>query len=436
MYYERYLADMKRCPQEFLEYAAKERYEEMIAWVFSDPRMASSGLNFLFHAITLYLLAHRPNEVTDDGRLSYSRLVAHDAIGFVCSKIGTMLRELQPNEHDRIMNAVANTIRYNYHVISYREGGMQSYQVSDGLALELAETKFDELHCEDVRLPYPNLYIEVPRCLGFQVYTPSTGFHPLEGVFVAEDHSALRDRRTGKIAGKGSILKADIEITPARILHTMMIGSSKNEDPMDDATCVTALDMVDGRRLEEEIAATAQAAAMEENTTKFPTIMGWVVNCLLYATWPEAMVEQRWSTERAERLWKAAQSAPSKAQAKRLRKKFEQHHAGSTFRLLGGNILVDRTVPHYSGGVGTGKRLEVRIRVAGHWKAQACGPRHAEHRNILIRPYWRGPEDAPVKFSSHELVARHLTKEEPSGHLPTDLPTTESPHPTVETKDG
>jgi hypothetical protein len=39
----------------------------------------------------------------------------------------------------------------------------------------------------------------------------------------------------------------------------------------------------------------------------------------------------------------------------------------------------------------------VQVLVRGHWKRQPCGPGRANRKVIHIEPYWRGPDDAPIK---------------------------------------
>lgn len=53
-----------------------------------------------------------------------------------------------------------------------------------------------------------------------------------------------------------------------------------------------------------------------------------------------------------------------------------------------------------------GKRSEMRAAqwlVRGHWRNQACGPDHADRRPTWIKPYWKGPLDAPVLIKSYEI---------------------------------
>jgi hypothetical protein len=51
---------------------------------------------------------------------------------------------------------------------------------------------------------------------------------------------------------------------------------------------------------------------------------------------------------------------------------------------------------HDGPGDGQGRTYRHRWAVAGHWRHQACGPRHSEHRPVYINPYLKGPEGAPL----------------------------------------
>lgn len=50
---------------------------------------------------------------------------------------------------------------------------------------------------------------------------------------------------------------------------------------------------------------------------------------------------------------------------------------------------------------GTGTALDKRFIVRGHWRNQACGEKHLEHKRIWIQPYYKGPELAEVINKSY-----------------------------------
>jgi hypothetical protein len=50
---------------------------------------------------------------------------------------------------------------------------------------------------------------------------------------------------------------------------------------------------------------------------------------------------------------------------------------------------------------GNGTTLDKRFIVRGHWRNQACGEKHLEHKRIWIQPYYKGPELAEVINKSY-----------------------------------
>jgi hypothetical protein len=56
--------------------------------------------------------------------------------------------------------------------------------------------------------------------------------------------------------------------------------------------------------------------------------------------------------------------------------------------------------------------LRSRFSVRGHWRNQACGPRHADHRPVWIMPHWKGPQD---QASVGKVYTTALADEPPKG---------------------
>lgn len=51
---------------------------------------------------------------------------------------------------------------------------------------------------------------------------------------------------------------------------------------------------------------------------------------------------------------------------------------------------------------GRGKVFHVRWVVRGHWRQQAVGPNHSEHKPVFIAPHVRGPQSAPLKTTVYQ----------------------------------
>lgn len=72
---------------------------------------------------------------------------------------------------------------------------------------------------------------------------------------------------------------------------------------------------------------------------------------------------------------------------------------------LGKPIAVDfrDRVKAYSRGDTTGKQLELRRMIIGHFKQQAYGKVWKDRKTLWIKPYWRGPEEAAISVSPHVI---------------------------------
>jgi len=51
-------------------------------------------------------------------------------------------------------------------------------------------------------------------------------------------------------------------------------------------------------------------------------------------------------------------------------------------------------------------RVKSRHVVRGHWRNQACGPKHMEHRMKWIRPYWKGPAEGELLIRTYEAQVK------------------------------
>jgi hypothetical protein len=124
---------------------------------------------------------------------------------------------------------------------------------------------------------------------------------------------------------------------------------------------------------------------------------------ILYATWPDCEREHIWVDPEAQKLWQKLKKATGK-KASKLQKQLNGCKQDRAI-LLGKSIKVERGKASYEGdrGPGTGNKLSVHHLVAGHWKKQPCGERRKERKLIWVSPYWRGPEDGPLREAVHVL---------------------------------
>lgn len=65
---------------------------------------------------------------------------------------------------------------------------------------------------------------------------------------------------------------------------------------------------------------------------------------------------------------------------------------------VGGTYVIDKRMTEGT-GLATGRHLNVRFIVAGHWRQQTCGAGGQQRRLTWIAPHWKGPELAPITRS-------------------------------------
>ena len=65
--------------------------------------------------------------------------------------------------------------------------------------------------------------------------------------------------------------------------------------------------------------------------------------------------------------------------------------------------LREQVREYIAGRTRAGSKLTCQFVVRGHRRNQACGPRHSERREIWIKPFWKGSEDARALLRGYEI---------------------------------
>jgi len=327
----------------------------------------------------------------------------------VAKAANVLLNDL--NNTNTAHNELAGLTRSAIHTLAFEQEGKKVYDVSDGLSDRLANTELKGLLTQDIRLPFPALYINAPRVPKFELWNTSTGWHEFEGVYLLEDRWAADVEKLNKKSGfitEDELLKSDCMLEH-RSLHLLLTGLSKNpKDDMDDATYKLSIDLEDGKQLDERVEAAASQFNIEDDKTEWRSILRWVVNVMIYATWPDAERDHVFVDPEAKKLWARAQRTKGQ-KARKLHERLKQMD-NQKIMLLGKSIRIDRTIPQ-TDGEGTGRSIEVRFRVSGHWKNQPHGTKGLLRKLIWIEPYWKGAEDSPLKLSTYTLESKRTSCE-------------------------
>jgi hypothetical protein len=310
-------------------------------------------------------------------------------------------RSVTANNDANTANAetyVTTMVTQIWHQVSHERAGKRVYEVSPGLGERLANTELRGLHTDDVRAPFKSVYVMVPPSAGLKIYNDDTEWHRCIGFYVTEDEHS--DSRVG------------LEPGTERSWRVMAVGESKNDNPWDDALIyfsvhfppgmllTKALDLELDQNVERKSFKTTEGHAFYQS--EWRKLFNWVLNVLIYATWPDA--------ERFETL--------ANPEARHLKARMDKHPKGSNkhekakeqFRNLDPchRIVLGRSVPRWTpeekGEHREGTPLSMRVLVQGHWKRIVYGEGRALRRWGFIEPFWRGKEDLPTSEGRHVLV--------------------------------
>lgn len=309
---------------------------------------------------------------------------------------------------------VHQAIRYAFHVRAFEMDGRRTYRVSPGLSDMLNNTILKGLNCEDLRLPYMAIGVEAPVVPQFKIWNNYSGWHNFEGAYLLEDSCSLPNTKN-EYRGYDDIQSA---IEPVRSLAVMLTGHSvEGSHPMDDAVYSFSVRLPDGGKLEEQVELAAKTFSLNkgENTeTDWRGIFRWLVNVVIYSTWPDCEREHVWVDSGAKKLWQRMQKADGKKRSRIARRLKDMDQTKVIY--LGGSVKLDRSTGASRGSGGKGTPLMVRQKISGHWKAQPFGKKMAMRKLIWVEPYWRGPEDGPIKLATtHTLDSRATRRKDELG---------------------
>ena len=185
----------------------------------------------------------------------------------------------------------------------------------------------------------------------------------------------------------------------------LVTALSKNDNPADDATHFFRVVLPEGVTLDDALDLSDRDMRASGNYGEFGArelwlkAFRWAMNVVIYATWPDADREDVMMNAEARRLWERIKKLPSNSK-KRDRIKDELRALDPRKRIYLGRGVIPDPKP----AAGTGKDLEVRVRVQGHWRRQVHGEGRSLRKTIWIQPFWRGPEDGAMGSAVHRLV--------------------------------
>jgi hypothetical protein len=303
-----------------------------------------------------------------------------------------------------------------FHMLAHERGGKRVYDVSDDLGLLLKETELRGLVTENLQLPFPAIYINVPASVDLRISTRKFVNQKLMGVYIVEQSDAvdcdLEEKANYREDGGLDIHPDYNGREKHRAWMMLFISEDVKKDVPDHAIFNHVLhlkpelpldDVIQGSVADYQRAA-AYGLIHKDMTEKWIGIFRFCLNTIVYATQSEPDPAVLENNPLAASLWQKTRAMPAHSKK---RKALEAKAAASSEKryVLGSSIVVDRSKMPATGASGTGQPLNVRVLVSGHWRRIAHGQGRTERRLTWIKPFWRGPELGAVAApKKHKLV--------------------------------
>ena len=280
------------------------------------------------------------------------------------------------------------------------------FQLSDGLLSALMSTELREVYPDDISLPFPGFYLEIPKGY-FWWHHPATGYHPVELIGIAEVHKSRAV--SCELAG----LSEDTEWALGyRLLVVVYGGPNENSKlPADDGCGFFSIPMhtsdqaIESMWEEQEILgereggwARAQKGKIGDREVDGRALRAAVrhlcLNFLLYiGSCPEDV--RHIHTDAIAKIHKARKTKGRNYGKKRL----GVLESERTY-LVGTDVYLNKDAADYgrNGGAshGTPRQVQFRSVVRGHWRRQPHGPKSSKRKLIWVKPHSRGGDAEKV----------------------------------------
>jgi hypothetical protein len=294
--------------------------------------------------------------------------------------------------------------------------GNKTYTVSSGLQWQLENTKLKGYPSEELRLPFPAIYIVTPPDK-YRVYNELTGWHMVEGIYVVEDTAAVP--RTWRLILVGLPNENSVNENDDAIFHwTVTLDPTLAVDKAIETSILHTEEQLSGKSSHHKVLKDGKIEmfkAVHPFTTKsresyelmlpiLKAAFSYVMNVVLYATLPGADIQTIFASKEYSSLRNRTNKLPKGKKKSKLLGKM-RGIAPQPRILLGGNIVIDKFAKEANASDNeTGRKQKVRYVVSGHWHHYWVGPTGDKKlTRKFVQPYWKGPEHAPLTQKKHVL---------------------------------
>lgn len=272
---------------------------------------------------------------------------------------------------------VATSIVNLWQHCAHKLAGERVYELSVGLGERLLKTELHGLSTDDLKLPYPSIYIVIPTEMGLKLNNEISGVHDLAGVYVTE-----------------------YEYGPYRHWKLLFWGppNGGSEHEWDDTLFHFSVEMSPSTGLEETLDTCEAFRNSDDRGTPasrkyyrehWRQLFGLVMNTVIYCTWPDAELREARNADFL-RLHEQLRKHPKGSHKyERTREKLRQTPEQRRV-VLGPSVGRFESAPSAGGASPL-----VRTLVSGHWQRFAYGPGRSQRKWGWREPFWRGPEEGP-----------------------------------------
>lgn len=283
---------------------------------------------------------------------------------------------------------IATNIKCAWHALRFEAAGRQTYVPSPDLAWQLLHTELRGLTTDDITLPFPSLYIDVPPGPGLEMKQDDGARVPVSGVFV-----------TTMDMGWNVMLFGGLE---SGNLQDVVF----NNFSVPTGFSITIDDAIDGvvRHATSLTAERRRRLGLDSDiASEWALVLRWIFNLVFYVTHADtADLEHVEANAAAAALWRRANNAP--AGSKKRRRLFDELKTLERRPriVVGRRVVCDPDMRARVPGAKTAA-LAVRTLVAGHYQ------RYHTRQGVVWRhkqPYWKGadlPSSPAAASTTREL---------------------------------
>ncbi|SRR6266851_3763225 len=327
----------------------------------------------------------------------------------------------------------------------HRKTGRHVYEVSPALAEKLAHTELRGLKCDDIRLPFSNIFICTPPESGITLWNhdrkdwyPATGVYITEGVSATSKEELELYRKTPSLVMAKNLFNPPAFWGPTigeggdgvRSWSLTYCGKGERDTDIDFTTLHFSVPLIPGVFLDKVLKTSAQYMADQMvGNVRWPKefikdkvglwwrkLFDWAMNVVMYATWPDSEVEDLVLNPEARKLIEQLKKHPKDSHKhERARKRLSEIQPQRRVYLGRQTVKLDQPIPKPKESEPRGP-INVRTLVQGHWRRVAYGPESALRRWSWIHPFWRGKEGLLVSNPRH-IVMGEKEKELPGEEI-------------------